>query len=228
MALYVIGDLHLSLGEDKPMNIFSGWDNYVERLEKNWRETVSADDTVVIPGDISWAMKLEEAYADLSFINSLPGRKIISKGNHDYWWNTMKKMNCFLEKNGFDTIGILHNNHYRYENYGICGTRGWIAENGEPDDAVVLAREAARLETSLISAEKEGLEPLVFLHYPPVYGNTVNYSIMDVLQKHNIKSCRYGHIHGRAAAAAVNGERNGILFSLVSSDYIQFKPVRIM
>ena len=228
MSLYVIGDLHLSLGTDKPMNIFAGWDNYAERLEKNWRETVSPDDTVVIPGDISWAMKLGEAYDDFRFIHGLPGRKIISKGNHDYWWTTVAKMNRFLETGGMDSINILHNNHYSYENYGICGTRGWIAENGEPEDARVLAREAARLETSLLSAENEGLEPIVFLHYPPVYGNTVNYSIMEVLHKHNIKCCYYGHIHGRASALAVNGVYDGIMFNLISSDYIQFKPVKIM
>lgn len=228
MSLYVIGDLHLSLGEDKPMDIFHGWENYVDRLKSGWTENVSENDTVVIPGDICWAMKLDDAYTDFKFINELPGRKIILKGNHDYWWSTMGKMTKFLSDNGFHTISILHNNHYRCENYGICGTRGWIAENGEPADAKVLAREAGRLETSISSAEKEGLIPLVFLHYPPLFGNSVNYSIMDVLRKHNINKCWYGHIHGRSCENAVNGLRDGIDFHLVSGDYIQFTPQKIL
>ena len=228
MSLYVIGDLHLSLGEDKPMDIFRGWDNYMERLKIGWTETVSDDDTVVIPGDICWAMKLDGTYADFEFINGLPGTKIISKGNHDYWWSTMGKMTKYLSDNGFDTINILHNNHYRYESYGICGTRGWIAENGEPADAKVLAREAGRLEASISSAEREGLKPLVFLHYPPIFGNSVNYSILDVLQRHGIKKCWYGHIHGRSCENAFIGERDGIFYQLVSSDYIQFVPRKIL
>ncbi len=228
MSLYVIGDLHLSLGEDKPMDIFRGWDNYMERIKTGWTENVSENDTVVIPGDICWAMKLTEAYADFKFINELPGKKIISKGNHDYWWSTMGKMTKYLSENGFDTISILHNNHYRYESYGICGTRGWIAENGEPADAKVLAREAGRLETSIASAEKEGLIPLVFLHYPPIFGNSVNYSILDVLKRHDIKKCWYGHIHGRSCENAFIGERDGIFYQLVSSDYIQFVPQKVL
>ena len=149
MALYVMGDLHLSLGTDKPMDIFGGWDNYTERIRENWINTVSPEDIVVVPGDISWAMTLENAVNDFEYIQKLPGTKIISKGNHDYWWNTMAKMNNFLDEHGFDTIKIMHNNHYRYENYGICGTRGWINEtkNSEPADGKVLAREAQRLYT---------------------------------------------------------------------------------
>ena len=228
MSLYVIGDLHLSLGEDKPMDIFRGWDNYMERIKTGWTENVSENDTVVIPGDICWAMKLTEAYADFKFINELPGKKIISKGNHDYWWSTMGKMTKYLSEKGFDTISILHNNHYRYESYGICGTRGWIAENGEPADAKVLAREAGRLETSIASAEKEELIPLVFLHYPPIFGNSVNYSILDVLKRHDIKKCWYGHIHGRSCENAFIGERDGIFYQLVSSDYIQFVPQKVL
>ena len=127
----------MSLGGDKPMDIFGGWDNYVERLETNWRRTVADDDTVMIPGDISWAMSLNGAVTDFTFINALPGKKIISKGNHDYWWTTMSKMEKFLDENNFSTIRILHNNHYEYNGYGICGTRGWINENGEPADAKV-------------------------------------------------------------------------------------------
>ena len=229
MALFVMGDLHLSLSSDKSMDIFGGWENYVERIKENWNREVSPEDTVVVPGDISWAMSLKEAVADFSYIHELPGRKIILKGNHDYWWTTAAKMNNFLAENGFDSIFILHNNHYAYENYGICGTRGWIKDDSEPADAKVLAREAQRLETSIASAENAGLEPLVFLHYPPLYGNEYNPDLLEVMYRHNIKRCWYGHIHGRKGHQnAVNGERDGIVFQLVSADYVQFCPVKIM
>lgn len=229
MALFVMGDLHLSLSSDKSMDIFGGWENYVERIKENWNREVSPEDTVVVPGDISWAMSLKEAVADFSYIHELPGRKIILKGNHDYWWTTAAKMNNFLAENGFDSIFILHNNHYAYENYGICGTRGWINDDSEPADAKVLAREAQRLETSIASAENAGLEPLVFLHYPPLYGNEYNPDLLEVMYRHNIKRCWYGHIHGKKGHQnAVNGERDGIVFQLVSADYVQFCPVKIM
>lgn len=224
-----MGDLHLSLSSDKSMDIFGGWENYVERIKENWNREVSPEDTVVVPGDISWAMSLKEAVADFRYIHELPGRKIILKGNHDYWWTTAAKMNNFLAENGFDSIFILHNNHYAYENYGICGTRGWINDDSEPADAKVLAREAQRLETSIASAENAGLEPLVFLHYPPLYGNEYNPDLLEVMYRHNIKRCWYGHIHGRKGHQnAVNGERDGIVFQLVSADYVQFCPVKIM
>ena len=229
MALFVMGDLHLSLSSDKSMDIFGGWENYVERIKENWNREVSPEDTVVVPGDISWAMSLKEAVADFRYIHELPGRKIILKGNHDYWWTTAAKMNNFLAENGFDSIFILHNNHYAYKNYGICGTRGWINDDSEPADAKVLAREAQRLETSIASAESAGLEPLVFLHYPPLYGNEYNPDLLEVMYRHNIKRCWYGHIHGRKGHQnAVNGERDGIVFQLVSADYVQFCPVKIM
>ena len=228
MALFVLGDPHLSLGASKPMDIFPGWNDYVERLEKNWRKLIRPEDTIVLAGDISWAMRLTDTRKDFAFLQSLPGQKIIMKGNHDYWWNTYAKMNRFLEENGFDSIKILHNNHFAYDKYGIRGTRGWINDNSEPADAKVLAREAGRLETSLCSAEAAGLEPIVFLHYPPIYGTEYNYDILDVMYRHNIKKCYYGHVHGRAHQYAVCGERDGIDFRLVSADYVQFCPVRIL
>ncbi len=228
MSLYVIADLHLSLSVDKPMDIFGGWDNYVEKLTENWNRTVSPEDTVVVPGDISWGIDLEEARADFSYVNDLNGKKIISKGNHDYWWTTMSKLNKFLDENGFDSIKFLHNNHYAYGKYGICGTRGWINETEIPADAKVLAREAQRLEVSIQSALKENLEPIVFLHYPPVYGNECNYDILDVMYKYNIKECYYGHLHGRSHKNAVCGVRDGINFHLIASDFVQFCPVLVV
>lgn len=228
MSLYAIADLHLSLSSGKPMNIFPGWDNHVERLEKNWQATVSPDDTVVVPGDISWAINFEEAKADFDFINRLNGHKVIMKGNHDYWWNSMAKMNRFLEENGFDTITIVHNNYYPYGEYGICGTRGWIKDSEEPADAKVLAREAGRLETSIKAALADGKKPIVFLHYPPIFANDYNREILDVLFRYDIKTCYYGHLHGNAHRYAVCGEVDGINYQLIAGDFVQFCPKLIM
>lgn len=228
MALFVIGDLHLSFGSGKPMDIFSGWEGHAERIRENWHKTVSESDTVVVPGDVSWAMDLDGALPDFEFIHNLPGRKIILKGNHDYWWTTAAKMNRFFAENSFGSINILHNNFFEYEGAGICGTRGWINDNSEPADAKVLAREAGRLETSVSLAEAAGLEPYVFLHYPPIYADEYNTEILDVMYRHNIRKCFYGHVHGKAHRYAVNGERDGISFRLVSADYTHFSPVRIL
>lgn len=228
MSLYAIADLHLSLSSGKPMNIFPGWDNHVERLEKNWQATVSPDDTVVVPGDISWAINFEEAKADFDFINRLNGHKVIMKGNHDYWWNSMAKMNRFLEENGFDTITIVHNNYYPYGEYGICGTRGWIKDSEEPADAKVLAREAGRLEASIKAALADEKKPIVFLHYPPIFANDYNREILDVLFRYDIKTCYYGHLHGNAHRYAVCGEVDGINYQLIAGDFVQFCPKLIM
>lgn len=228
MALYAIGDLHLSLSAQKSMAIFDGWDNYVERIKSNWVNSIKDEDTVVLVGDTSWAMSLEQSEQDFNFVNILPGKKIILKGNHDYWWSTKTKMDNYFEQKAFNSLNILHNNHYPYEKYGICGTRGWINETSEPEDAKVLAREAARLEVSIKSSVHAGLIPIVFLHYPPIYAGNYNYDILDVLYKYNIKQCFYGHIHGKSSNYAINGERDGISFTLISSDFLQFKPYKLI
>lgn len=227
MSLFVIADLHLSLSSQKPMDIFGGWQNHVERLYENWQSSVLPEDTVVIPGDISWAMGIENALEDFKFIDRLNGKKIILKGNHDYWWTTKAKADKFFSENGISTISILHNNFYKYENMGICGTRGWINDGSEPADAKVIKREAGRLERSIEAAVSEGLEPIVFLHYPPVFANVTNPDILDVLKKYGIKWCFYGHLHGASCALAINGVRYGIDFHLISSDYLQFMPLNI-
>lgn len=227
MKLFVIADLHLSLGVDKPMDIFGGWDDYVSRLEENWKKNVGPDDVVVMPGDLSWGMNFEQSYKDFEFVNKLNGTKIISKGNHDYWWNSKSKMEKFLSDNGFDTIKILHNNHYRFNDIGICGTRGWINDNTEPADAKILAREAGRLKLSIESALKENLKPVVFLHYPPVYANSRNEEILEVINYYKIKECFYGHIHGKGKLYAINEMVDGINYHLISSDYLQFDPMDI-
>ena len=230
MSLYAIGDLHLSFSDpSKTMSVFAGWDNYQEKIEKNWRDIVKPEDTVVLAGDISWGMSIQQAEPDFRFINDLPGRKIILKGNHDYWWVTMRKMEGFFAEKGFDT---LHNNHYEYNGYGICGTRGWVnGTDGEKDeqDEKVLKREVQRLETSIQSAVNAGLEPLVFMHYPPIFASNFNYDILEVLYRYKIKACYYGHIHGRSAhALCVTNTYDDIDFHLIAGDYIQFMPVKVM
>ncbi len=228
MAIFAIADLHLSFGVNKPMDIFGGWSDYVSRLEKSFKEKIRNNDTVVIPGDISWGINLSEAKPDFDFLNSLPGEKILLKGNHDYWWETKTKLEKFFLQNNFDTLKILFNNHYRYGEYGICGTRGWINEKkGEAADKKVLMREASRLETSIRSAISDNLKPVVFLHYPPIYYNERNYEILEVLHRYGIKKCFYGHIHGSAQNYAIDGVVDGIDFRLISADYLKFVPLDI-
>lgn len=231
MSLYVIADLHLCFSDpSKTMSIFPGWENYQERIKQHWLELIKPEDTVVLPGDISWGMSLQQAAPDFHFINDLPGEKIVLKGNHDYWWTTMKKMEDFLVQEQCTTIKILHNNHYRYENYGICGTRGWVngTDTKDVQDEKVLKREIQRLEMSIQSALKEELEPIVFMHYPPIFASNFNYDILDVLYRYKIKQCYYGHIHGRSAhELCVMNTYDDIDFHLISGDYLQFIPEKI-
>ncbi len=226
MSLFVIGDLHLSLAVDKPMDIFGGWENYTERLHEAWCELVSKDDTVVLAGDISWAMSLESAHKDFEFIENLPGKKIILKGNHDYWWTTQKKMKDFFSENGFSSINILHNNSYEIEGVSICGTRGWIFENGQPFDEKITNRECCRLKTSLDSA-KADTEKIVFLHYPPIFGHERAQDILGLLTEYGVRRCYYGHLHGPSTKISFNGEHMGVDFRLISADYLYFRPLRI-
>lgn len=227
MSLFGIADLHLSFGVDKPMDIFGGWQNHVERLTENWRRMVSPEDTVVIPGDISWGLDLEESREDFLFLDSLPGRKIISKGNHDLWFSTKSKVERFFAENNISTIDILFNNAYEYGDYVLCGTRGWINETGAGDKKVLL-REQGRLRRSLDAGMALGKTPIVFLHYPPIYGSSECLEMLDVLLEYNVKRVYYGHLHGSAIQYAVNGERMGIQFSLISSDFLQFCPKKIV
>lgn len=228
MSLFCIADLHLSLGTNKPMDVFAGWENYTERLEKNWNSIVKDTDTVVIAGDISWAMKLEECYEDFSFINStLNGNKILLKGNHDYWWATKKKMDDYLQKNGFDRIKILFNNSYSADGFNVCGTRGWDLEINKDEDEKVLNRELGRLRLSLQSA-KDNAETIVFLHYPPLFANLVCEPIIEILNEFKIKKCYYGHLHGRKIVRyAFNDDYKGIKMRLISLDAVRFTPVLV-
>lgn len=227
MALYAIGDLHLSLSCEKPMDIFKGWSNYVNKIEENWKRLIKDDDTVVLCGDISWGMSLNEALGDFKFINSLAGKKIILKGNHDYWWTTASKMEKFFSDNSLDTLQILHNNSFCENGFAICGSRGWIFEQGQPHDVKILSREAQRIENSIKSVKDNNLEKIVFLHYPPVYYNDVSQPIIDILKKYNIKNCYYGHIHGSAHRFAIDGIYSDIDFHLISADYVNFCPIKV-
>ena len=228
MSLYVIGDLHLSLNSDKSMEVFQGWENYTERIKENWINTVKPEDTVILAGDTSWGMTLSESLMDFKFINELPGKKVLIKGNHDYWWSTVKKMEDFFRENSLETFTILHNNCIPYGEYAVCGTRGWVNETKEPADAKVLAREAGRLRTSIECAVKQGLKPVVVLHYPPIFASNCNYDILQVMYDYDVKNCYYGHIHGRSSKYAINGERDGINFEFISSDFLQFTPKKIL
>ena len=211
----------MSFSADKPMDIFRGWENHEEKIKNNWCRIVKENDIVILPGDLSWGLKIEETKADFAFLNNLPGKKILLKGNHDLWWGTAKKMREFLAENNFSKIDFVFNNCIVAENFAVCGTRGWFFDGGE--DKKVLLREAGRLEMSIKEALKTGLEPLVFLHYPPVFGGQVCEEIFSVLKKYDIKKVYYGHVHGAGKAGIVN-EYDGIMLKLVSCDSIDFTP----
>lgn len=224
MSLFAIADTHLSFGTDKPMNIFAGWQDFEERLEKNWNSIVTENDTVVIAGDISWGMKLEEALEDFCFLDRLNGTKIVMKGNHDYWWSTKSKTEKFLAENGINSIKILFNNAYRVGDISVCGTRGWFFDCSKQEDQKVLAREVGRLKASIDEAKRLGGEPIVFLHYPPISLTETCSEIYDLLMREGIKTCYYGHLHGSSVNWSFRGESDGIKFDLISADYLGFCP----
>ena len=228
MALYAIGDLHLCLGAEKPMDIFGGaWTGYMEKLKEGF-SIIQEQDTVVLLGDLSWALDLNEARNDFAWINRIPGRKIILKGNHDYWWSTAAKFYKFCEENAFSNQFILNNNHYEYDDWAICGTRGWFfeEERSNQQDEKVFRRELMRLETSLRSAGD--LPKMVFLHYPPKYKGYTCAPILELLDKYNVRKCYYGHLHGASHSLAMEGIWDGIEYKLLSADKINFKPARIV
>lgn len=229
MAIYIIGDLHLSQSVDKPMDVFGErWHNYTSRIIENWQSVVKPLDTVILAGDISWGMSLSESLEDFRLIDSLNGTKIIVKGNHDYWWDTVTKMTNFLESNGIHSIRFLYNNSYTAEGISICGTRGWTPEtpDSKDSDRKIIARESGRLERSLQSAN-DGTERVCVFHYPPLYDNFVAGPFIDIMQKYGVKKCFYGHLHAASIKNAKKGEFFGINFYLVSADSIDFLPLKI-
>ena len=228
MALYAIGDLHLSFGTNKPMDVFGGvWEGYLEKLRAGF-SVIRPEDTTVLLGDLSWSLGLDAAREDFAFINEIPGRKIILKGDHDYWWTTAAKFYRFCEENQFSDLWILNNNCYKYEDIAITGTRGWFFEEdaieGSHNDKV-FKREMIRLETSLKAAGER--EKYCFLHYPPCYRGYECPEILALLQQYQVRVCCYGHLHGESHKLAVEGERNGTLFQLCAADYIGFRPIRL-
>ena len=228
MALYAIGDLHLCLGAPKPMDIFGGaWVGYMDKL-KDGLSIITAEDTTILLGDLSWSLDLPGAKADFAWINEIPGQKIILKGNHDYWWSTAAKFHKFCQENGFETLNILNNNCYFYEDWALCGTRGWFFEeerSGQHDEKV-FKRELIRLETSLKAAGERN--KMVFLHYPPLYKGYECREILDLLEKYEVRRCFYGHLHGGSHRLAMEGTWNGVEFRLAAADYLGFKPYRVI
>ena len=228
MALYAIGDLHLCLGAPKPMDIFGGaWVGYMDKL-KEGLSVIGPEDTTVLLGDLSWALDLSNARADFAWINESPGKKIILKGNHDYWWSTQAKFTKFCRENGFENLLLLNNNCYEYEDWAICGTRGWFFEEERSGghDEKVFRRELLRLEASLKAAGEKN--KLVFLHYPPRYKGYECPEILELLQQYGVRKCFYGHLHGGSHRLAMEGVWDSVDFRLVAADYIGFRPFRVI
>ncbi len=228
MALYAIGDLHLSLGADKPMDIFGGgWVGYMEKLQDRL-SVIGPEDTTVLLGDLSWALDLQQAAPDFAFISAMAGRKIILKGNHDYWWSTAAKFAAFCREHGFENMELLHNNHFVYGDWAICGTRGWFFEEEKEGthDEKVFRRELLRLECSLKSAGDR--EKMVFLHYPPRYKGYECPEILELLHAYGVRRCFYGHLHGASHGLAQEGLWNGVEYKLVSADRLDFAPFLVL
>lgn len=236
MSLFVIGDLHLALNEDKPMNIFGdNWLNHDEKIKKDWESKVTEKDTVILVGDFSWSMHLKDTIKDFEFLNSLPGKKILLKGNHDLWWTTVTNMKNFLKENNFQNIDFLHNNSFLIENKIITGTRGWTLNTEDPENSKkIIKRECMRLKMSIEQGIKlygEDKEVIVFMHYPPITNINVlkneTTDFMKIMMDYNIKRCFYGHLHGNSIKDAVKENINGIELKLISSDGLDFKLFQI-
>lgn len=231
MALYAMGDLHLSLGiKDKPMDVFgAGWHNYMEKIEDGWKKTLNENDVILLAGDLSWATYMEQATADFEFVDALPGRKIISKGNHDYWWDTVSKLGKYKQEKGFETVEFLHNNFFVYEDYAICGNRGWIFSSSQ-EDIKIYERELSRLELSLSAAEKAGFDKkIVMTHFPPLIASVAGDGrIIDLMKKYGVEQCVYGHLHNINPNENHTMTISGIKFRLVAADYLEFTPIRIL
>lgn len=232
MSIYAISDLHLSFNTDKPMNIFGdNWKNHEKKIQESWITTIKNEDTVLLPGDFSWGMTFEEAKLDFEYLNRLPGRKIMLKGNHDYWWGTLNKIKAFFKSNNFNDIDILYNNSYLVEDKIICGTRGWTISGNDEENEKIYKRELLRLEISLkdgINKYGESKEIIVCMHYPPTNDTLMeNSEFIQIMKKYNVKKCVYGHLHGEAHREAIEGDIGGVEIKLISCDYTGFKLVSL-
>ncbi len=235
MAIYTIADLHLSFGTNKPMDIFGpNWENHEQKIAENWKEQVNEDDLVIIPGDFSWAMNLEDTKKDFEYLSNLPGKKLLLKGNHDYWWSTLTKMRKFLEENKFENIDFISNNYYLEQNKFIIGVRGWILDSNKEEDLKIIRREKLRIQAQLDSIRKSFTnrkEILVFMHYPPyeIKEDKIINPYAPLFEDYNIKTCYYGHLHGEQAYGDIEDfEYNKVTYKLVSADYLNFKLLRIL
>ena len=234
MSIYTIGDLHLSFKENKPMSIFGhNWEGHEEKIKNNWIQNVKENDLVILPGDFSWATYLKDTDEDFKYLNKLPGKKLLLKGNHDYWWATVTSMRKFLQENEFSNIDFIYNNSYEFENCIIAGTRGW-SQTEEQEDKRLLKREALRLELSIqngINTYGKNKEIIVFMHYPPITKARIisqqEAEFVELMKKFNVKKCYYGHLHGASIEDAVEGNIEGIEFKLVSADGLEFKLLKI-
>ena len=232
MSIYAISDLHLSFGDNKPMDIFGEtWENHAEKIKENWIKKIKDDDLVLLPGDFSWAMYLKDTYKDFEYLNSLPGKKLLLKGNHDYWWTTLKKMRTYIEENEFENIDFIYNNSYLYDNKIIVGTRGWQDDNNK-EDKKIIKRENLRLELSIkdgITKYGQDKEIIVCMHYPPFNKyEEKEMNFIQTMKKYNVTICIYGHLHGEMAhKEAKQGIIEEMNFTLTSSDYTKFDLVKI-
>ena len=230
MAIYVIADLHLSFSQDKPMSIFGeNWEGHSEKNKNNWISKVKPEDTVVLPGDFSWAMYLQDTYKDFEYLNSLPGKKLLLKGNHDYWWTTVTNMRNFLEENKFKNIDFIYNNSYLVENKILTGTRGWNLLDTE-NSSKMIKRESIRLQLAIEDGIKkygDDKEIIVFMHYPPISNTNKKSDFLKILKQYDIKRCYYGHLHGKSHQDAVEGIVDGIEFKLISADYLNFDVIKV-
>lgn len=236
MSIYTIGDLHLSFSEDKPMDVFGdNWKNHEEKIKQDWLKKVKEEDLVVIPGDFSWAMHLDDTKKDFEYLNELPGKKLLLKGNHDYWWETVTKMKNFLDENEFKNIDFIYNNSFEFEDTIITGTRGWSNNEDAQDNKKIFEREVARLKYGIKDAlgteEKMSKDIIVFMHYPPItkqdFQENNQSAFVQIMQKYNVKKCFYGHLHAHAIDDAVEGNYYGIEFKLVSADALKFELFKV-
>ena len=234
MSIYVIGDLHLSFEHNKPMDIFGdNWTDHANKIKQNWIKKVKEEDLVVLPGDFSWAMYLEETYKDFEYLSKLPGKKLLLKGNHDYWWTTLNKMKKYLSENNFNQIDFIYNCAQYYENKILVGTRGWSLLDSE-NSAKMINRENERLKLSIedgINKFGNDKEIICFMHYPPIASKNLlsnkHLDFLKTMKEYNIKRCYYGHLHGNSHSEAINDVVDGIEFKLISSDYLNFDLIKI-
>lgn len=237
MSIYIIGDLHLSFSQDKPMSIFGqNWEGHAEKIREDWLKKVKPEDTVILAGDFSWATYLEETYEDFCYLNELPGKKIMLKGNHDYWWTTVTSMKRYLEEKEIEKIDFLYNNSFEIENKILVGTRGWTLLDSENSQKMI-KREADRLELSIKNAIEqygEEKEKIAIMHYPPISSSsmkneyTYESKFLEIMKQYHIKTCYYAHLHGTSHKDAIEGEIEGVNFQLISADYLDFKLQKIV